>query len=240
MDRLTAILKLVEPFAVSIAFVAVYIAEHVFPQRKEISDYKHDLVNIFFGAINLAVAAIGGYYLQKLLLYTGQKNFGLLYELPKVALLRIAVGFILLDVFMYWWHRANHKIRFLWRFHRFHHKDEKLNATSAIRFHAVEIMLSYVVRFSLFPFLGITSSMLVLYAIILFPVIIFHHSNVRISEKVDKMFRIVFVTPRMHRIHHSKMIDETNSNYGSVFPYWDSLFRSYKPKPAKEIDFGVE
>lgn len=239
MGELTPILRLIEPYAIAITFAAVYVAEHLFPQRKEISDLKHDAINILFGAINLAIAVFGGYYLQKLLGYTNQKKIGLLYFVAS-DWLKIVVGFILLDVFMYWWHRANHEVRFLWTFHRFHHKDEKLNSTSAIRFHAVEIMLSYVVRFFLFPLLGITVATVVLYAIVLFPVIVFHHSNVRISEKADQIFRSIFVTPRMHRIHHSKIVAETNSNYGSIFPYWDNLFRSYKAKPAKEIDFGVE
>jgi sterol desaturase/sphingolipid hydroxylase (fatty acid hydroxylase superfamily) len=129
---------------------------------------------------------------------------------------------------------------FLWKFHRFHHKDEKLNSTSAVRFHAVELVLSYVLRFCLFPLLGVSVSTVILYSIILFPVIVFHHSNVRITEALDTLLRTIFVTPRMHRIHHSKIITETNSNYGSVFPYWDGIFKSYVAKPAKEIEFGVE
>ncbi|MCW3108278.1 MAG: Sterol desaturase [Segetibacter sp.] len=240
MDNLTAILRSAEPYAIAISFVAVYIVEHLLPQRKEITDYKHDAINIFFGIFNLAVAVFGGYYLQKFLVYTNQKNLGLFHLLAGIPWLKIVAGFILIDIFMYWWHRANHQISFLWRFHRFHHKDEKLNSTSAVRFHAVEIIFSYVARFCLFPIVGITVSMVVLYAIVLFPVIVFHHSNLRISEKVDELFRNVFVTPDMHRIHHSKVIAETNSNYGSVFPYWDSLFRSYTAKPVKDIEFGVE
>jgi sterol desaturase/sphingolipid hydroxylase (fatty acid hydroxylase superfamily) len=240
MDDETAILRSIEPYAIAIVFMATYIAEHALPQRKEITDYKHDVVNVLFGMINLTIAAIGGYYLQKLLIYTQQKNIGLLHLLDKFRWLQISVGFILLDIFMYWWHWANHRVHFLWKFHRFHHKDEKLNSTSAVRFHAAEILFSFVPRFCLFPVVGITVTMVVLYAIVLFPVIVFHHSNVRISEKMDRLFRNIFVTPRMHRIHHSKVVAETNSNYGSVFPYWDRLFHSYTPKPSGEIEFGVE
>jgi sterol desaturase/sphingolipid hydroxylase (fatty acid hydroxylase superfamily) len=236
----TAILKSAEPYVVAIAFVAMYIAEHVVPERKNLSDYKHDATNIFFGIINLSVAVVGGIYLQQLLTYTGSKNIGLLYLLPNVSWLRIVAGFMLFDIFMYWWHRANHKVRFLWKFHRFHHKDQKLNTTSAIRFHVVEITLSYVVRFCVFPIIGLTVHVIILYAIVLFPVIVFHHSNIAIAGKVDRVLRKLFVTPGMHRIHHSKIVTETNSNYGSVFPYWDNLFRSYKSKPTKEIEFGVE
>lgn len=240
MDESTAILKLVEPYVIAIALVALYIAEHVFPQRKKFADYRHDAKNIFFGVINLAVAALGGYYLQKLLSSTNHIQFGLLHLLPNLPWLKVLAGFILIDVFMYWWHRANHQLDFLWQFHRFHHKDERLNSTSAVRFHAVEIVLSFVARFMLFPLLGITVTMVVLYAIVLFPVIVFHHSNVSIPVRIDNLFRTIFVTPHMHRIHHSKIVSETNSNYGSVFPYWDTLFGSHKAKPIREIEFGVE
>jgi len=75
---------------------------------------------------------------------------------------------------------------------------------------------------------------------VLFPVIAFHHSNVHISAKADKLLKKILVTPHMHRIHHSKIIDEVNSNYGSVFPYWDNLFNSYKAKPAGIIKFGID
>ncbi len=234
------ILRSIQPYAIAIAFAAVYLAEQVLPQRKGFSDIKHDLFNIIIGVFNVAIAVIGGYFLQEWLVYTGKKNFGLLNLLPDILWVKVTLGFILLDLFMYWWHRANHELFFLWRFHKFHHKDEKLNSTSAIRFHSVELIYSYVVRFCLFPLLGLQVVTVVLYATLLFPIIVFHHSNVRIGTKMDFLCRNFFVTPLMHRIHHSKIVHETNSNYGSIFPYWDSLFRSYKSKPVKEIEFGVD
>ncbi len=239
MDHTINLLKAFQPYAIAISFAAVYFAEHIIPQRREIIDHEHDLRNISVGILNLVIAAGGGYFLQRWLIYISQNNFGLLQLLGEMFWLKTTIGFILIDLFLYWWHRANHELSFLWRFHRFHHKDEKLNSTSAVRFHAVELILSYVVKFFLFSLLGLNVAAILLHAIVLFPVIVFHHSNVSISKSLDHAVRTVFVSPRMHRIHHSKDVSETNSNYGSVFPYWDHLFGSYIRTPKKEIEFGV-
>lgn len=239
MDDTVNLLRVFQPYAIAITFAAVYLAEHIIPQRREIIDHRHDILNITVGVFNVGIAAAGGYFLQRWLVYISETHFGLLQLLPLTSWLETAIGFILIDLFMYWWHRANHEVGFLWRFHRFHHKDEKLNSTSAVRFHAVELSLSYVVKFCLFSLLGLNVAAVVLHAIVLFPVIVFHHSNVSISKSVDDAVRLIFVSPRMHRIHHSKEVSETNSNYGSVFPYWDCLFGSYIRFPKKEIEFGV-
>jgi len=239
MNDFADLIRSLQPYAIGISFAAIYIAEHIIPQRRELIDYKHDLKNVLVGILNLFIAGVGGFYLQKWLAYTNGLHFGLLNFLPDISWLKIAIGFILIDVIMYWWHRVNHEYLFLWQFHRFHHLDEKLNSTSAIRFHAVEIILSYVLRFSLFPLLGLNIAAVFLHGLILFPIVVFHHSNVRISERWDQLLRFLFVTPRMHRIHHSKIRNETDSNYGSVFPYWDAVFGSYTHKPQKEIEFGV-
>ncbi|OLY94523.1 Fatty acid hydroxylase superfamily protein [Cnuella takakiae] len=239
MNAFADIVRTLQPYAIGISFAAVYIAEHLIPQRRELIDHTHDGKNILVGLLNLAIAGVGGYFLQHWLTYTSSHHFGLLHLLPPIFWLKIASGFILIDILMYWWHRVNHEYRFLWQFHRFHHMDEKMNSTTAVRFHAAEIIFSYVLRFSLFPLLGIDIAAVFLHGIVLFPVILFHHSNVRISERWDKLLRFFFVTPHMHRIHHSRIRKETDSNYGSVFPYWDPLFGSYTHKPEKDIEFGV-
>lgn len=239
MNEFITILRIIQPYVLGVAFIAIYIAEHIIPQRREIIDHRHDVWNVLLGILNLVLAGAGGYYLQQLLGYTEKNNFGLLNYSSGFFWLRTALGFIIIDLFMYWWHRANHEIKFLWRFHIYHHKDTKMNSTTAVRFHSVELLLSYIIKFAIFPLLGLTIASVLLHALVMFPVIVFHHSNVSISEKFDHFLRQLFVTPRMHRIHHSKIVNETNSNYGTVFPYWDSLFHSYISRPAREIEFGV-
>ncbi|GAC1481070.1 MAG: hypothetical protein NVS1B13_02660 [Flavisolibacter sp.] len=141
---------------------------------------------------------------------------------------------------MYWWHRFNHANTFLWRFHRFHHQDEEMNSTTALRFHTVELLLSYIFRLLLFPLFGFSIAAIVYYSLLFFPIVILHHSNLSVSVKTDNKFRKIFVSPNMHRIHHSNKREETDSNYSSVFTWWDRLFKTNRESPKGEIHFGVE
>ncbi|MEJ7679893.1 MAG: sterol desaturase family protein [Segetibacter sp.] len=183
MNEFETILKSIQPYAIGITFIALYAAEYIFPQRKDILNHKHNVENILIGILNFVIAGAGGYFLQVWLTWFQHHHFGLLQFLPYAFWLKTATGFILIDLFMYGWHKANHQIRFLWYFHSFHHKDENMNSTSAIRFHSIELLLSFAVKFIVFPLLGLNVAAVLLHAVILFPVIVFHHSNIRITEK---------------------------------------------------------
>jgi len=233
------IIQTIQPYALAGIFALMYLAEHIIPQRREIIDHKHDLKNILVGGFNLVIIAILGVQFQKAIEWLNNKQFGLLQLFKIPSIINIVIGFLLIDIFMYWWHRANHEWRFLWFFHKFHHVDTKLNSTSALRFHAGELLLSYVTKIIAFSLLGISLSAILVHSLLFFPIIVFHHSNLKISERRDLFFRRFIVTPLMHRIHHSVIKSETNSNYSSVLTYWDRLFRSYVKKPSKEIVFGV-
>ena len=233
------LLQTIQPYALAGVFLLTYLAEHIIPQRKEIIDHKHDLKNILVGLLNLVIIAVVGVQFQKAIEWLNNQQFGLLQLFNIPSYLAIMIGVLLIDIFMYWWHRINHEWRFLWYFHKFHHVDTKLNSTSALRFHAGELLLSYVTRIIAFSLLGISLSAILVHSLLLFPIIVFHHSNLKISERWDLFFRRFIVTPRMHRIHHSVIKSETNSNYSSVLPYWDKLFRSYVKKPSKPIEFGI-
>lgn len=239
MEALNNILHTLQPYAIASVFLLTYIAEHIIPQRKEIIDHKHDIKNIVVGVFNFAFIAFVGYQFQKVIESLNNKHFGLLQLLHPSTFIHVFIGVLLIDIFMYWWHRINHEWHFLWYFHKFHHEDEKLNSTSALRFHTGELLLSYVAKIIVFSLLGISVSAILVHSLLFFPVILFHHANVKISERWDLFIRKFIVTPRMHRIHHSIIRSETNSNYSSLLPYWDILFRSYIKRPAKEIEFGI-
>lgn len=240
MNEWIAIVKEIQPYSIGLTFAAIYGAEHIIPQRQELIDHKHDVKNILVGLINVVIAAAGGYVTQQVLEYTGERSFGLLPLLFDREWVVLVISFVCIDCAMYWWHRLNHTIPFFWQFHRFHHVDEKLNSTSALRFHAAEVSLSYLYRLSLFVVLGVPVTAILVHGLLFLPVVVFHHSNVRISERLDVLLRYLLVTPRMHRIHHSKIRSEANSNYSSLLPYWDALFRTYTHKPDKEVAFGIE
>ncbi len=233
-------IHILQSFALAFLFVGLYAAEHIFPQQKIAPDKKHDVRNVMIGALNLSIVFGGGYFLEKLLVVCYTNHFGLLnlFFLPLV--LNIILQVILTDLVMYWWHRVNHLIPVLWRFHRFHHTDQKMNSTTTLRFHPVEQVLSSMMKLALFPLLGFTTTGVLVYGFLFFPVILVHHSNIKVSEKIDFFYRKAFISPLMHRIHHSRIKKETDSNYGSVFPVWDIIFSSYIKKPSDEIHFGIE
>jgi len=165
---------------------------------------------------------------------------GLLHHLPLPEGAKPWVSFIVFDLWMYFWHRANHKIPFLWRFHRVHHADSALDATSGYRFHVGEMVLSTILRLAVIPLLGITLQDLLLYELILQPVVLFHHSNINLPERLDRWMRAFFVSPNMHRIHHSDIQEETDSNYASIFSVWDRLSRTYRRRETATILFGLK
>jgi sterol desaturase/sphingolipid hydroxylase (fatty acid hydroxylase superfamily) len=162
-----------------------------------------------------------------------------LVSLPVVASTILAL--LLLDGWMYLWHRANHRFPQLWRFHRVHHSDPALDVTSAVRFHAGEILISSVLRLALIPLLGVSLWQLLLYDALLLPVIQFHHSNVRFPERWDRWLRLLIASPAMHRVHHSRIHVETDSNYSSIFSCWDRLGRSFRWRlDVENIRYGLE
>ncbi|MEP6627845.1 MAG: sterol desaturase family protein [Ginsengibacter sp.] len=233
------IIKQLQPYILGASFLVIYIAEHLFPQRYGRSFSKHDALNTGVGVINGVIIFIAGYFFQQSIAWLNNRHVGLLYFFSLNTIIKLILQLLLIDLFMYWWHRYNHQSSFLWKFHQFHHADTAMNSTTALRFHMVELSLSYIARLLVFPLLGITVNAILVYSILFFPVVILHHSNIRISIQLDRLFRTLFVTPHMHRIHHSKIPTETNSNYSSLLPYWDIFFKTYKKKASTAIEFGL-
>ncbi|HAK87789.1 MAG: hypothetical protein A2077_02800 [Nitrospirae bacterium GWC2_46_6] len=139
-------------------------------------------------------------------------------------------AFILFDIYMYFWHMANHRLSFLWRFHRAHHSDIEMDTTTALRFHPGELILSTFIRLPIIVLLGMSFAQLALYELVLNIAILFHHSNLGIPEKWDRVIRAFIVTPNMHRVHHSIELRELNSNFTSTLSLWDRLNGTFKKR----------
>ncbi|MFP6583393.1 MAG: sterol desaturase family protein [Candidatus Hydrogenedentota bacterium] len=203
---------------------------------------RHYARNLALGMINALVTIV--LFAGAMLVVTewSQENqFGLLHRVSWSEPVILIVGVIAFDGWQYLWHRINHWIPLLWRFHAVHHTDAELDASSGLRFHTGEIVLSSVARLAILPLLGLTMTQLVVYELILTPVVFFHHSNIRLPERVDRVLRWFIVTPRMHWVHHSQLQPETDSNYASILSIWDRIFGSYRfrEKP-EEIELGLE
>jgi sterol desaturase/sphingolipid hydroxylase (fatty acid hydroxylase superfamily) len=153
----------------------------------------------------------------------------------------LLVDILLLDMLIYWWHRLNHEIPFLWRFHEVHHLDEFLDVTSAVRFHFGEVLLSAGARAAVIILLGIPFTSVILFEVLVLLSAIFHHSNLKLPPRLERALSSVIVTPSIHWIHHHAIRRDTDSNYATIFSWWDLVFRS-RSRTARtpEMKIGVE
>jgi sterol desaturase/sphingolipid hydroxylase (fatty acid hydroxylase superfamily) len=202
----------------------------------------HDARNLAVGAGNaLLMAVLFGAVFVAVEVWAEDRSVGLLRILDAPGWLALGLAILLFDLWMYLWHRANHRIPFLWRFHRMHHSDPEMDVSTGLRFHPGEMVLSSIARLAVLPLLGMSLWHLAIYEVLLLPVILFHHSNLRIPRWMDHGLLAVIVTPAMHRVHHSRWQPETDSNYGSILPWWDMIFRSFRLREdARTIHLGLE
>jgi sterol desaturase/sphingolipid hydroxylase (fatty acid hydroxylase superfamily) len=179
---------------------------------------RHAARNLSLGSLNVALLALlATPFLAQVAVWAEENRVGLLRLMNVSPMIGGVLAILLFDAWMYLWHRANHQLGFLWRFHRVHHSDPEMDATTAVRFHTGEILISSALRLAVIPLLGITIYQLLVYEMALLPVILFHHSNVRFPESLDRWLRTIIVTPAIHRVHHSRLRMETDSNYSSIF-----------------------
>lgn len=219
-----------KPFIISIALVTIFVLEGVFPYyRDRVSRLRHALPHVLTAIMNglltrftlagLTVGAIG--WAQTCLPFS-------LHLYRPASGVELVLVFVLFDIWMYLWHRANHRIAFLWRFHRAHHSDTEMDTTTAFRFHPGELIMSTLVRLPVVILLGMSFVQLILFETILNLSTLFHHSNLAVPEKWDRLLRTVVVTPNMHRVHHSIERFETDSNFTSILSFWDRLIRTFR------------
>jgi len=162
-----------------------------------------------------------------------QRGWGIfnLFGLP--SLLKIVCGVLILDLAIYLQHVIFHSAPLLWRLHMVHHSDMDIDVTTGIRFHPIEIFLSMGIKMVVVILTGAPALAVLVFEIVLNGTSMFNHGNVRYPQNVDSVLRLFVVTPEMHRVHHSTIRWETNSNLGFNFPWWDRLFGTYRAQPAK-------
>ncbi len=138
----------------------------------------------------------------------------------------LVLQLLILDCWIYFWHRMNHVLPFLWRFHEVHHLDETLDASSALRFHFGEVVLSSVVRAIVIIILGVPLFTVVVFETLVTVAAIFHHSNIRLPAHLEKLISHIIVTPSVHWVHHHAQRSDTDANYSTILSIWDKLFGS--------------
>jgi sterol desaturase/sphingolipid hydroxylase (fatty acid hydroxylase superfamily) len=218
-------------------FVLLFTLERLFPVAQWIGGATRVLKNLALAILNfvaspLIVIPITAYAAAHVLNWRPDFWSGWL---------GLGLDLVLLDAWIYWWHRINHLVPFLWRFHEVHHLDEMLDTTSALRFHFGEVVLSSLVRAAVVFVLAVPLSSVVIFEILVLVSALFHHSNLKLPHKLERALSFVIVTPSIHWVHHHAKRIDTDSNYSTVLSVWDRIFSS-RSTTVRTVDMpmGVE
>lgn len=231
------------------AFVGVFVAmalwEAAAPRRQR------TYTRLMRWPSNLAIVVLNTALVRVLLPVTAvslallgaQRGWGLLNNLVLPAWGKVALSVLLLDLAIYLQHVMFHAVPALWRLHRMHHTDLDFDVTTGARFHPIEIMLSMLIKFGVVAALGAPAIGVLIFEVLLNATSMFNHGNVRIPARIDRRLRWLTVTPDMHRVHHSIVAGETNSNFGFNLPWWDHFLGTYRDQPAaghEGMTIGIE
>lgn len=228
-------------YLAALALILLWTAESLAPFAKRSRRLSHGGANFALATLNVGLSLLLGSLLIGVTELAHTHHFGLLAISTVPLWLTWILAFLLIDCWQYWWHRINHALPFLWRFHAVHHADAELDVSSGVRFHTGEIVFSFLARLLVLPLLGLTIPHLLLYEAISLPIILFHHSNLRLPTTLERTLRLLIVTPGMHLVHHSRRQPETDSNYASCLSIWDRLFRSFQQRERlEEIQPGLD
>ncbi len=172
-----------------------------------------------------------------------EQGWGILNIIDLPEWIKIALAVVILDFVVYLQHMIFHYLPVFWRFHRMHHTDLDMDVTTGNRFHPIEIVLSVGIKLATVILIGPPVVAVVIFEIVLNATSQFNHGNILIPKSVDRWLRLVVVTPDMHRVHHSVIPRETDSNFGFCLPWWDHLCNTYKPQPEQghlEMNIGLK
>ena len=224
-----SLLRLIVFFTILITMAS---AEFLFPRRALVMGYKRwpaNIAIIFLDALLvrllLPAGAVGAAW------WAGEHSFGLFNWLQWHDGISMIIAVIVLDLAVYGQHVLFHAVPLLWRLHMVHHADREIDVSTGLRFHPVEIILSMLIKISIVVLLGVPVLAVVIFEMILNAMAMFNHANVRLPIKFDRLLRFLVITPDVHRIHHSIIKRETNSNYGFNLSLWDRLFGTYRAQP---------
>ena len=224
---------------VGAALLILVLFENIFPKEiiKLKIKIKRTLKNVFLWLLNIGLTPILILPITIAATSLNLHNFFIIENIITQFLFHL----IIYDIFLYFWHRANHEIPFLWRFHHVHHLDETLDVSSGIRFHFGEVILSTIVRCIIIIMFNISLLNLILIEAIVLTSSVFHHSNIKLPKKFEKILSFIIVTPSIHWVHHHKRQKETDANYCAIFSFWDLIFKTKSNfKRYKGMPIGVE
>ncbi|GJL82122.1 MAG: fatty acid hydroxylase [marine bacterium B5-7] len=230
---------------------AMAILEVFLPRRPETSrrrwivNFSIVVIDVFLVRVLLPLGATG------VAIVANERGIGLLNLISRdtldtsvpVAFISGLLAFLALDLAIYFQHRIFHAVPLFWRLHRLHHSDTAFDFSTALRFHPLEILLSMIIKFAVIIALGAPGIVVMIFEIVLNGAALFNHANIRLPQRLDRILRFILVTPDMHRVHHSILPHETNSNFGFNIPWWDRAFGTYRDQPEnghEQMQIGLE
>jgi sterol desaturase/sphingolipid hydroxylase (fatty acid hydroxylase superfamily) len=216
-------------------FALIAIWERMSPRRSMTTSKKVRWIsNLGITLINpLVVRLLFPILAVDMALKAQEGGWGILSNVGLPFWLKLVIGIVVLDLVIYLQHVMFHAIPILWRLHMMHHADLDYDLTTGLRFHPIEIILSIGIKLTVVAALGPPALAVLIFEILLTGMAMFNHGNILLPSKIDEILRYFVVTPDMHRVHHSVIIRETNSNYGFNLSWWDRLFGTYCAQPAK-------
>ena len=233
----------ISPLAIAgVALIGgLWLAERARPLRRQTYDTATRQVrNLALGLGAMAVVtAIEMPLLERLAQGNVRARRGLVQMLPLPRPVQVLLGVAAMDYAYYWWHVATHRVPFLWRFHRVHHIDPDMDMTTALRFHAVDMVISLPFRVAQVMVSGADPRIVMAHRRFFDASVLFHHSNLALPGRWDDRLSLVLTTPKMHGVHHSKVRDEMDSNWSSGLSLWDRLHGTLRRRPQEGIDIGV-
>jgi sterol desaturase/sphingolipid hydroxylase (fatty acid hydroxylase superfamily) len=224
--------------AFAVVFATMVLCEVAWPKRSlRAPRVRRWATNLSIVALGIATVRAIGFVGPSVLAvgaaaWADAKGWGLLHALSLPGWIGVCVALLVLDFAIWLQHVASHHVALLWRLHQVHHADVDIDATTALRFHPIEIGLSMLYKSAWVVALGPSVLAVVLFEIILNSCAMFNHANINLPPWLDRGIRTLVVTPDMHRVHHSVIGHEHNSNFGFNLSIWDRLFQTYTDQPA--------
>ncbi len=223
-------------------FAAVALWESLSPQRQlATSKASRWFSNISITMLGTAIVR-GLFPVLAVTFAANETSSGILNQVSLPYFFKVFIGVLVFDLIIYFQHVMFHAVPVFWRLHMMHHADLDVDVTTGLRFHPIEVALSMGIKLAAVVIIGPPVLAVILFEILLNGTSMFNHGNIRLNPHVDELLRLIVVTPDMHRVHHSVIIRETNSNFGFNFPWWDRLFGTYRAQPAaghEEMAIGL-
>lgn len=223
--------------AIFLSVLAVLVVSEIaFPFRKSAERAARWPTNLGLSVLNTALIRMVGLLVPGMTVAAAavSEKSGLLSLLDLGDVAGIVIGFVLLDLAIYAQHWLMHAVPMLWRLHRVHHADLEFDVTTSVRFHPVEMLVSLAWKIAVVTVLGVPFIAVLIFEVVLNAGSMFNHANIRLPRSMERALRFLIVTPDMHRIHHSVLTDEVNSNYGFNFSFWDRIFGTYRAQALND------